>query len=114
MMFINAFAAAITLLSPAVLAAPQIPEVKLKISLCKDAGNMNCFEPVARVNTCENVEAKYDDTITSFDTRGRICSFYIDPDCREAQYFTYRGSSYSIIQSDWSSFNDAISSFLCL
>ncbi|EKD12639.1 hypothetical protein MBM_09208 [Drepanopeziza brunnea f. sp. 'multigermtubi' MB_m1] len=52
MMFINAFAAAITLLSPAVLAAPQIPEVKLKISLCKDAGNMNCFEPVARVNTC--------------------------------------------------------------
>ncbi|EKD12640.1 uncharacterized protein L3040_005225 [Drepanopeziza brunnea f. sp. 'multigermtubi'] len=115
MMFINAFAAAITLISPAVFAAPQIPQDLLKIKLCQDPdlGGL-CLEPVARVATCENIDPTYDDKVTSFDTRGRICTFYLEADCYAATEYSYDGTMNDLLKSERPGFNDAISSYNCL
>ncbi|KAI9051902.1 hypothetical protein LZ554_004158 [Drepanopeziza brunnea f. sp. 'monogermtubi'] len=115
MMFIKALAAAITLISPAVLAAPQnIPDKLLEITLCKDAGLVNCIHPVAKVNACQTFPTGWDKTITSLDPKGRTCTYYTDTTCSSTTEFFYNGSIYDLTKSIWEYYNDNISSYNCL
>ncbi|KAI9049208.1 hypothetical protein LZ554_007055 [Drepanopeziza brunnea f. sp. 'monogermtubi'] len=116
MMFTNAFAAAaILLLSPAVMAAPQTSNLP-RIQLCLDRGNFGCINHLAEPGICMTLPSSHIRKVSSLNTNGLTCNLYLIPACKVEpgkEQLAFRGSSYDLAQGDYAKYNDAIASYKC-
>ncbi|KAI9054651.1 hypothetical protein LZ554_001803 [Drepanopeziza brunnea f. sp. 'monogermtubi'] len=115
MMFINAIVAAAGLSVSAVTAAPADLSARQdsQVSLCEHPDQNECLELSWTANTCNPLSSRLDDKITSFDTRGAECKFYMDHGC-QGDFFTYDGIVTDILKLAGDAyFNDNISSWSC-
>ncbi|KAI9051317.1 hypothetical protein LZ554_004364 [Drepanopeziza brunnea f. sp. 'monogermtubi'] len=106
MRFINAFAAATALFSPAY--------GQLTIKVCKDAGFVNCADEIAEaLGDCVNIKTEFVNSITSLDSYGVGCRFYDTYGCLGRSIdLTYGADDLS--KGDYAYMNDQIDSFRCL
>ncbi|KAJ5054686.1 uncharacterized protein L3040_000952 [Drepanopeziza brunnea f. sp. 'multigermtubi'] len=113
MMFINAFAVAITLVSPAVVAAPQPGNRNAFVQLCRSVENFECMDFRADPSVCTNIEPVSYRLTESLDTYGKKCQFYQSVDCF-GDVATFDKLVPDLLVTDYPEFFHKINSFSCL
>ncbi|EKD16234.1 uncharacterized protein L3040_009528 [Drepanopeziza brunnea f. sp. 'multigermtubi'] len=116
MKFIDA-TVAVAIFTASVAAAPSVITARqsLDIKLCRDANFLDCTNVAYQVDTCFNLDTLqgYDNTVTSFDTKGPWCKFFIDSNCQyNAGAFRWEGSLDDIAKEE-PGMDNAFSSFEC-
>ncbi|EKD18567.1 uncharacterized protein L3040_007413 [Drepanopeziza brunnea f. sp. 'multigermtubi'] len=117
MMFVNAFAVAVTLVAPAAVTALQfLPGETPYFTVCKGAGFADCARANYDFGECHDFTSEYTDVITSFNTYGTYCRLYETTGCEdESKSFVYSGSVEDLAKEDASisRYDDKLASYKC-
>ncbi|KAI9047508.1 hypothetical protein LZ554_008225 [Drepanopeziza brunnea f. sp. 'monogermtubi'] len=115
MMFINAVAVAITLIAPAAARALQFePGTEPFLQVCRDSNLVDCTRATYEFGLCSEIPSEYVNKVTSINTFGANCRFYVSAGCPEsAKSFTAYGTINDLSQGDNAEYDNAAVSFLC-
>ncbi|KAI9055049.1 hypothetical protein LZ554_000015 [Drepanopeziza brunnea f. sp. 'monogermtubi'] len=120
MMFMNAIVAAALLASSTVVAAPPAlvaaRQKKQEIRICRDVNYVLCADIPFENDVCLSfgVNQAANDAISSLDTYGFDCNFYIDVGCPSSGFFQFKGQQKDVsVFGKNSAFQDKISSLKC-
>ncbi|KAI9053926.1 hypothetical protein LZ554_002871 [Drepanopeziza brunnea f. sp. 'monogermtubi'] len=109
---------AVAVFTASAAAAPSLlkPRQSGTMKLCKEANFIDCTEHAYQAKTCYEITdfaSEYNDAVTSFDTGGPMCIFYVEAECQlSGTAFRWDGSFDDLVKHA-PEFDNAFSSYKC-